>query len=70
MEVDKDGTIYDSHLSINYGDVTTDNGTVYKNFGYYQTRIDTRDRTLEGINVFTMQDPVSGDYVSVGGFSQ
>ena len=67
MEVDKDGTICDSHLSVNSGDVTTDNGTVYKNFGYYQTRIDTRDRTLEGINVFTMQDPGSGEYISVGG---
>ena len=69
MGVDKDGTICDSHLSVNYGDVTTDNGTVYKNFGYYQTRIDTRDRTLEGINVFTMQDPGSGEYISVGGLS-
>ena len=69
MGVDKDGTIYDSHLSVNFKNVKTDTGTVYKDFGYYQTRIDTRTPDLEGINVFTMKDPETGTYYTVGGFA-
>lgn len=67
--VDKDGTIYESHLSVNFKNVKTDTGTVYKDFGYYQTRIDTRNPDLQGINVFTMKDPETGTYYNVGGFS-
>ena len=67
--VDKDGTVYESHLSINFKNVKTDTGTVYKDFGYYQTRIDTRNPDLQGINVFTMKDPETGTYYNVGGFS-
>ena len=69
MGVDKDGVIYDSHLSVNYKNVKTDTGTVYTNFGYYQTRIDTRNPELEGINLFTVQFPDTGKYFTVGGFS-
>ena len=67
--VDKDGTVYESHLSVNFKNVKTDTGTVYKDFGYYQTRIDTRNPDLQGINVFTMKDPETGTYYNVGGFS-
>ena len=69
MGVDKDGVIYDSHLSINFKNVKTDTGTVYKEFGYYQTRIDTRNPELEGINVFTAQIPGTNTFIDVGGFS-
>ena len=69
MGVDKEGVIYDSHLSVNFKNVKTDKGTVYKEFGYYQTRIDTRNPELVGINVFTMKDPESGTFINVGGFS-
>lgn len=67
--VDKDGTVYESHLSVQYNNVKTDTGTVYKAFGYHQTRTDTKTPALEGINVFTMKLPDTGDYISVGGFS-
>ena len=67
--VDKDGTVYESHLSVNFKNVKTDTDTVYKDFGYYQTRIDTRNPDLQGINVFTMKDPETGTYYNVGGFS-
>ena len=70
MGVEQDGVIYDSHLSINYNNVETDNGTVYKDFGYYQTRIDTKDPELEGINVFTVKIPETDTYIDVGGFSE
>lgn len=69
MGVDKDGVIYDSHLSINFKNVKTDTGMVYKEFGYYQTRIDTRNPELEGINVFTAQIPGTNTFIDVGGFS-
>ena len=69
MGVDKDGVIYDSHLSINYKNVKTDTGAVYEQFGYYQTRIDTRNPELEGINVFTAKLPDTNRYIDVGGFS-
>ncbi len=68
MGVDKDGNIYDSHLSINYNNVKTDTGAVYKQFGYYQTRIDTKKPNRQGINLFTVQLPdktfyTVGDYI-------
>ena len=69
MGVDKDGNIYDSHLSVNFKNVKTDTGVVYKEFGYYQTRIDTRNPELEGINVFVAQVKGSDTYIDVGGFS-
>ena len=72
MGVDKDGNIYDSHLSINYNKVKTDTGTVYQEFGYYQTRIDTKHPEREGINLFTFQmvdkDGNKGDFYTVGDY--
>ncbi|MCR5543511.1 MAG: DUF5104 domain-containing protein [Eubacterium sp.] len=72
MGVDKDGNIYDSHLSINYNNVKTDNGTTYTEFGYFQTRIDTAHPDREGINVFTFQmvdkDGNKGEYITVGDY--
>ena len=47
----------------------TDTGAVYEQFGYYQTRIDTRNPELEGINVFTAKLPDTNTYIDVGGFS-
>lgn len=67
--VDKDGTVYESHLSVQYNNVKTDTGAVYKNFGYYQTRTDTKEPGLVGINVFSLKLLDSGDYITVGGFS-
>ena len=67
--VDKDGTVYESHLSVQYNNVKTDTGTVYKAFGYHQTRTDTKEPDLEGIDVFSMKYPGTGEYVTVGGFS-
>jgi hypothetical protein len=71
MGVDKEGVIYDSHLSINFNDSVTDTGTVYKDLGYYQTRINTADPRTEGINVFTVKIPGkdgnNGEYITVGG---
>ena len=64
-----DGTVYESHLSVQYNNVKTDTGAVYKNFGYYQTRTDTKEPGLVGINVFSLKLPDSGDYITVGGFS-
>lgn len=69
MGVDENGEIYDSHLSVNFKNVKTDTGVVYKEFGYYQTRIDTRNPELEGINVFVAQVKGSDTYIDVGGFS-
>ena len=71
MGVDKEGVIYDSHLSINYNDSVTDTGAVYTQIGYYQTRINTADPRIEGINIFTVmipgKDGEKGEYITVGG---
>ena len=58
--VNKDGTVYESHYT---------KGTVYQSFGYYLTRTDTKEPDLEGIDVFSMKHPGTGEYVTVGGFS-
>ena len=72
MGVDKDGNIYDSHLSINYSKVKTDKGTVYDQFGYYQTRINTAHPEKEGINLFTVQlideNGKKGEFFTVGDY--
>ena len=72
MGVDKDGNIYDSHLTINYNNVKTDSGTTYTEFGYYQTRIDTAHPDREGINVFTFQivdkEGNKGEFFTVGDY--
>ncbi len=72
MGVDKKGNIYDSHLSINYNNVKTDNGTTYTEFGYFQTRIDTAHPDREGINIFTFQivdkEGNKGEFITVGDY--
>ena len=67
--VDKDGTVYESHYTVEFKNVKTDKGTVYQSFGYYLTRTDTKEPDLEGIDVFSMKHPGTGEYVTVGGFS-
>ena len=67
--VDKDGTVYESHYTVEFKNVKTDKGTVYQSFGYYLTRTDTKEPDLEGICVFSMKHPGTGEYVTVGGFS-
>lgn len=62
-----DGEINNSHYSVNYSGVKTDNGTVYSEFGYYKVATDRNNPETEGINVFTMKDPVTGEWISVGG---
>ncbi len=69
MSFDNDGEISDSHLSVNFNGVKTDTGAVYDELGYYQTRIDTANPELEGINVFTVKIPETGRFIEVGGFS-
>ena len=65
--VDKDGEVYDSHFSVNYSGVKTDNGTVYKQFGFYHVRVNKNDPDSEGLQVFTMQIPDTGEWITVGG---
>ena len=64
---DKNGEVYDSHISVNYVDVTTDNGTVYKEFGYYRVQVSKNDPDSVGLSVFSMKDPASGEWITVGG---
>ncbi len=63
---DKDGEVYKMHISVNYNDVKTANGTVYKEFGYYRVRVNKSDPEAEGLSTFTMQDPGTGDWITVG----
>lgn len=64
---DKNGEVYDSHISVNYVDVTTDNGTVYKEFGYYRVQVSKNDPDSVGLSVFSMKDPKTGEWITVGG---
>jgi len=64
---DKNGEVYDSHISVNYVDVTTDKGTVYKEFGYYRVRVSKNKPDSVGLSVFTMKDPDTGEWITVGG---
>jgi hypothetical protein len=54
------------HISVNYDSMKTDKGTVYKNFGYYRERVLRDDPEAEGLSTFTMQDPGTGDWITVG----
>lgn len=67
LEKDKDGEVYDSHISVNFAGVKTDNGTVYEEFGYYHVKVSGDDPDSVGLFVFTMQDPDTGDWITVGG---
>ncbi len=66
QSTDKDGEVYDSHISVNYVGVRTDNGTVYENFGYFHVKVSRDDPDSVGMTVFTMQDPGTGNWISVG----
>lgn len=67
LEKDKDGEVNDSHISVNFAGVKTDNGTVYEEFGYYHVKVSGDDPDSVGLFVFTMQDPDTGDWITVGG---
>ena len=67
LRKDKDGEVYDSHISVNYNGVRTDNGTKYQQFGYYRVKVNRNDPDSEGMHVFTMQDPETGKWYTVGG---
>ena len=64
---DQDGEVYDSHISVNYSEVKTDNGTVYEEFGYYHVKVNRDDPDSVGLVLFTMQDPDTGNWITVGG---
>lgn len=64
---DKDGEVYESHISVNYKGVKTGNGTEYKQFGYYRVQVNSNDPDSVGMHVFTMQDPETGKWYTVGG---
>lgn len=64
---DKDGKVYDSHISVNYAGAKTDNGIVYEEFGYYHVKVSSDDPDSVGLIVFTMQDPDTGNWITVGG---
>lgn len=61
------GEVYDSHISVNFKGVKTDKGTVYDQFGYYHVKVNSNDPDSEGMQVFTMQDPETGNWTTVGG---
>lgn len=63
---DKDGEVYDSHISVDYVGVRTDNGTVYEKFGYFHVKVSRDDPDSVGMTVFSMQDPETGNWISVG----
>lgn len=53
MEVDKEGVINDSHLSVTFGNVVTTEDKVYE-IGYYHQRISKEHPESQGINLFTV----------------
>ena len=63
---DKDGEVYKMHVAVNYNNLKTDKGTVYKQFGYQHIRVSKSDPDLEGLLTFTMQDPETGEWTTVG----
>ena len=63
---DKDGEVYKMHVGINYNNVKTDKGTVYKEFGYQHIRVSKSDPDSEGLLTFTMKDPDTGEWTTVG----
>ena len=67
LEKDKNGEVYDSHISVNYAGAKTDNGTVYEEFGYYHVKVSRDDLDSVGLTVFTMKDPDTGNWITVGG---
>lgn len=67
LEKDQNGEICDSHISVNFNGVKTDKGTVYEEFGYYRVKVSSNDPDSEGMHVFTLKDPETGEWLTVGG---
>ena len=67
LEKDKNGEVCDSHISVNYAGAKTDSGTVYEEFGYYHVKASKEDPDSVGLTVFTMKDPDTGNWITVGG---
>lgn len=67
----KDGELYYSTLVVDFNNVATDTGAVYKVMGYQQTRVNTADPEAEGINVFELaffgDNDMIDEVVAVGG---
>ena len=63
---DKDGEVYKMHVAVNYNNLKTDKGTVYKQFGYQHIRVSKSDPDSVGLLTFTMQDPDTGEWTTVG----
>ncbi len=66
LGVDKDGEVYDSHVSVNYKNAKTDTGKVYSEFGYYRVQVSRDNPDSVGITTFTMLDPDTGKWITVG----
>ena len=67
MGKDKNGEIYKEHYGVNYNGARTTSGTVYKEFGYYHDVVNRNDPESEGMTVFTLKDPDTGTWYTVGG---
>jgi hypothetical protein len=67
LEKNKDGKVCDSHISVNYAGAKTDSGTVYEEFGYYHVKVSRDGPDSVGMTVFTMKDPDTGNWITVGG---
>lgn len=63
---DKNGEVYDSHMSVNYNKTTTDTGMVYDDIGYFVYRKHPDGKSQEGLSVFTVKLPDSGEWITVG----
>ena len=63
---DKDGEVYKMHVAVNYNNLKTDKGTVYKQFGYQHIRVSKNEPDSVGLLTFTMQDPDTGEWTTVG----
>lgn len=55
MNIDKDGEIYDSHLTVRFNNVVTSNNKTYVAISYYQRRIYKEEPSSEGINIFSIK---------------
>lgn len=64
---DENGEVYKEHYSVNYEGAKTSTGKVYKEIGYYHEVVNKKDPESEGMDVFTMQDPDTKTWYTVGG---
>ena len=63
---DENGEVYKMHVAVNYNNLKTDKGTVYKQFGYQHIRVSKNEPDSVGLLTFTMQDPDTGEWTTVG----